>query len=123
MQSVLSVEPSICGVKLRKSSHVEVETQPVLPGFGALPCRPQVLERPRDDQPLLALETALEPLLPRPGGGPRPDLLIGAPHSSEVTAVGGGADSPHVFFELKKKCTLLRITSINSGANLTKKLE
>lgn len=38
-------------------------------------------------------------LLLKPGGGPR-TLLIGAPQSSEVTAVGGGADSPQVFFEL-----------------------
>lgn len=47
-------------------------------------------------QPLLAF---VAPLLLKPGGGPRA-LLIGAPHSSEVTAVGGGADSPHVFLEV-----------------------
>lgn len=67
---------------------------------------------PRLPQPLLLLP-ALPPLPPlvlplvpafpvaflfdSPGGGPR-DLPIGAPHSSLVTTVGGGA-SPHVAFE------------------------
>lgn len=31
----------------------------------------------------------------RPGGGPR-GFVIGTPHSSEVTAVGGGTLSPQV---------------------------
>lgn len=47
-------------------------------------------------QPLLVL---VAPLVLKPGGGPRA-LFIGAPHNSEVTAVGGGADSPHVFLEV-----------------------
>lgn len=70
-------------------------------------CKPHELEDlltlPKPAHPLLVF---VAPLLPKPGGGPRA-LLIGAPHSSEVTAVGGGADSPHVFLELLKKSTLL----------------
>jgi hypothetical protein len=50
--------------------------------------------------PLLVPPTPAFPgafLFESPGGGPR-DLPIGAPHSSLVTTVGGGA-SPHVPFE------------------------
>jgi len=50
------------------------------------------------------------PLLPKPGGGPRA-LLIGAPQSSEVTAVGGGADSPHVFLEVLQQIVSLKLYS------------
>ena len=98
------MDPSICGVKLRRSNQVDGETQP--PGFeataGEFDCRPQVLERPRPAQPLLAFATAALLLFPRPGGGPRDLLFMGAPQSSEITAVGCGAVSPQVFLVLKK---------------------
>lgn len=104
MHSVFRVDPSIWGVRFLSSNHVEggelTQSEPPAPG-AALDCRPQVLERLSAAQPLLALDTPLVPLLPKPGGGPRFDLPIGAPHSSEVTAVGGGAESPQVLLELQ----------------------
>lgn len=98
MHRVLSVDPSICGVKFFSKSQVDTQ-----PAFATVPvCRPQELEeRPTPAKPAQPLLELTPPLLPNPGGGPRA-LLIGAPHNSEVTAVGGGADSPHVFLELLK---------------------
>lgn len=97
------MEPSICGVRFFSKSHVDI--QPEL--LTVEDCRPHELEDlltlPKPAQPLLAL---VAPLLPKPGGGPR-GLLIGAPQSSEVTAVGGGADSPHVFLELLRAKSIL----------------
>lgn len=106
MHKVLSVDPSICGVRFFNSNQVEGDTQPELapPAPGALDCNPQVLERLKADQPLLTFDIEPVPLFPNPGGGPR--LFIGAPHNSEVTAVGvgGGTTSPTAqeFFELLK---------------------
>lgn len=72
------------------------------PQLPVLPCVPQE-ETPRPP-PTLALDQPLARLMfevpfARPGGGPR-DLVMGAPHNSEVTAVGGGAVSPQVFLDL-----------------------
>lgn len=103
MHSVFKVEPSICGVRFLSSNQVEF-AQPEL--LTVEDWRPHELEDLltllMPDQPLLVFEA---PLLLNPGGGPRA-LLIGAPQSSEVTAVGGGADSPHVFLELLKEIEL-----------------
>lgn len=93
MQRVFKVEPSIWGVRFLSSNQVETQAAFVLDW------KPQELDLltvPKPAQPLLVFPVVL---LLKPGGGPR-TLLIGAPQSSEVTAVGGGADSPQVFFEL-----------------------
>lgn len=107
IHNVFNVEPSIWGVKFLSNSHVETQLE-LLTGFDWRP--PQELEDfvtlPKPAQPLLVLPA---PLLPRPGGGPRA-LLIGAPQSSEVTAVGGGADS-HVFFELHNKIEYIYLSN------------
>lgn len=105
MHNVFKVEPSICGVRFLNRSQVDI--QPEL--LTVEDWRPQELDDLltllKPAQPLLVFEA---PLLLKPGGGPRA-LLIGAPQSSEVTAVGGGADSAHVFLELLRY-RILRIT-------------
>ena len=104
MHNVFKVDPSIWGVKLRRSNQVELEIHPALGVFGGLVCNPHVFDRPPSPvHPLVTLDVLPAAFFePSPGGGPRPDLFIGAPQSSDVTAVGGGAESPHVFLALIK---------------------
>lgn len=73
---------------------------------------PDIL-RPVNPLPIQPFVPAAEPfppalLVPKPGGGPRADLLIGAPHNSDVVGVAccGAPSDQLLFFELSFEIAL-----------------